>query len=147
MNIHAKDLTKEAPRSAYETLGGYAILARAIDKGRAFINGTNGEYNFDCPVDNMLFAFTGINGEDFKQLLATGVSDDEVVVWVNEHSKIKDAEEIKKWSDQFRSDYSYSTNPQKSGWFIGECNRLGLDPMGTTLFDYLEVDDRVSFAR
>ncbi len=145
--MQAKDLTKEAPRSAYERINGYAILARAIDKGRATIAGTNGEYNFDCPVDNMLLKFTGLKGEDLKAKLAEGLSDEEIGVWVKEHSIPHTDEEIKAWGDAFRHDYSYSTDPQKSGWFIGECTRLGLDPKTTTLFDYLEVDDKVSFAK
>lgn len=149
MNIHAKDLTKEAPRSAYQTLGGYAILARAIDKGRAHINGTNGEYNFDCPVDNMLFSFAGIKGEDFKKVLESGADDDAAVAWFVEHSKVQDAEEIKKWSEHHHSDFSYANHPDegKRAWFHGFCTSLGLDPMKTTLFDALDVDDKVTFSK
>jgi hypothetical protein len=40
---NAKDLTREPPRSPRVRLGGYVIMARMIDKGRATINGTNGE--------------------------------------------------------------------------------------------------------
>jgi hypothetical protein len=143
-NIPAKDLTKEAPRSAYETMGGYAILPRAIDKGRATIAGTNGEYNFNCPVDNKFLSFTGLKGEDMKKALADGATDEEVLDWVNKNAPPHTEEEIKAWSDSFRSDNSYSTNPEKSGWFISECKKYGLDPSTTTLFDYLDVDDRES---
>jgi hypothetical protein len=145
MNIQAKDLTKVAPRSPYELLGGFAILARAIDKGRADIVGTNGEYNFDCPVDNMLLSFKGIKGSDFREYLKEGHTDSDVVEWFKKNGIQKTDEEISKWSNSFKSDFSYSTDPQKSGWFIGECERLNLDPKTTTLFDYLDVDDRVSF--
>jgi len=145
MNIQAKDLTKVAPRSAYELLGGFAILARAIDKGRADIAGTNGEYNFDCPVDNMLLSFKGIKGSDFREYLKEGHTDSEVVEWFKSNGIQKTDEEVSKWSSSFKSDFSYSTDPQKSGWFIGECKRLNLDPKTTTLFNYLDVDDRVSF--
>jgi hypothetical protein len=144
-DIKAKDLTKVAPRSAKELLGGYAILARAIDKGRATIAGTNGEYNFDCPVDNMFLKFTGIKGPDMKAFLAEGHTDEEVLAWVKANSIPKTDAEIEAWSESFNSDYSYSTDPAKSGWFNGECQRLGLDPAKTTLFDYLDVDDKSSF--
>ena len=40
----AKDLTKEAPRSPRTRLGDYALMARMIDKGRAALNGSVGEY-------------------------------------------------------------------------------------------------------
>ena len=142
--MQAKDLTKEAPRSAYDTsLGGFAILARAVDKGRATINGTNGDFNFDCPVDNSFLSFVGIEGSALKGALAEGKTDEEIVVWVNENSTIKHTDEEKKaWADHFHNDFSYSTDPQKSGWFNGECTRLGLDPMKTTLFDMLDADDK-----
>ena len=55
--ITAKDLTKEAPRSLCQRVKGYAVLARMTDKGRATINGTMGEYHFNCALDNMLFSF------------------------------------------------------------------------------------------
>lgn len=144
-NINSKDLTKQPPRSPYEQLGGFAILGRTIDKCRAGIAGTIGEYHFNCPVDNMLFKFKDINAEDFRTLVANGASDDEVTEWVRNTGTPKTAEEIAVWSDSHRSDYSYATNPDKKAWFIGECERLGLDPEKTTLFDMLEEDDRVSY--
>ncbi len=145
-NIHAKDLTKEAPRSAYETINGFAILARAIDKGRATIAGTNGDYNFDCPVDNMILGFVGIKGEELKAKLAAGATDEEIGQWMKEVSGKSDGD-IAAWSNSFRSDFSYANHPDegKRAWFRGECERLGLNPETTTLFDYLEVDDKASF--
>lgn len=145
-NIQAKDLTKEAPRSAYDTsLGGYAILARAIDKGRATIAGTQGEFNFDCPVDNMLFSFINVSGEDFKNALEEGKTDEEMVAWVKENGTPKTDEELEAWADSHHSDYTYTNHPDegKKAWFHGECERLGLDPETTTLFDYLDVDDKL----
>ena len=138
----SKDLTKEAPRSAYEELNGYSILARAIDKGRATIAGTNGDFNFDCPVDNKLLSFTGIKGDDLKAELAAGKSDEEIGAWVKEKSVPHTDEEIAAWNESHHHDFSYSTDPQKSGWFNGECTRLGLDPAKTTLFDMLDEDDK-----
>ena len=143
--INAKDLVKVAPRSPYEKIGGFAIIARTIDKCRATIMGTNGEYNFDCPLDNLLFSFKGIKGVDFKAYVAEGHSDKEISQWVKDNGTTKTKEEIKIWSDAFKKDFSYSTDLQKKDWFAGECKRLNLDPMKTTLFDYLEVDDKMSF--
>lgn len=144
-NIEAKDLTKVAPRSPYDRIGGFAIIARTIDKCRATLAGTNGEYHFDCPLDNDLFGFKGIKGADFKAYVSEGHTDEEIAQWVKDNGTAKTDEEIKVWSDAFKTDFSYSTNPEKKDWFAGECNRLGIDPMTSTLFDYLEVDDKVSF--
>jgi len=77
MNI-AKDLTKEPPRSLCQRIGGYAVLARMADKGRATLNGTAGEYHFNCPLDNMLFSFKGVQAEDVKNLLASRATDEQV---------------------------------------------------------------------
>ena len=51
----AKALTKEPPRSPRYRLGDYALMARMIDKGRADLQGSVGEYHFACPLDQMLF--------------------------------------------------------------------------------------------
>ena len=49
--ISAPDLTQRPPRSPRCRLGGYVILPRLLDKGRATIAGTNGEFIYDAPVD------------------------------------------------------------------------------------------------
>lgn len=144
--MQSKDLTKEAPRSPYTLINGYAILARTLDKCRADIAGTKGEYHFNCPLDKTLFGFKSIDAEEFKAAVEAGASDEEMGKWVDEHGTPKTEDEKKAWSEAFRSDFSYSHNPEKSEWFRGECARLNLDPEKTTLFDYLEVDDKASFA-
>jgi hypothetical protein len=95
----AKDLTKEAPRSPRVRIGGYALLARMADKGRATINGTVGEYHFDCPLDNMLFGFKGVKGAEVKPLLEAGKSDEEIAKWLDTHGTPKTPVEVKAWSD------------------------------------------------
>ena len=143
---NALDLTKVAPRSAYIKISGLAIIARTIDKCRASLAGTIGEYHFDCPVDNMLFSFMGIKGADFKAYVAEGHTDEEIAKWVKENGTNKRSDaEIATWSDHFKSDFSYSTDPAKKDWFNGECARLGIDPAKNTLFDYLDIDDKKSF--
>src|SRR5467141_361130 len=78
-NVTGKDLTKEAPRSPRIRVGGYAILGRTIDKCRALVAGNIGEYHFDCPLDNMLFGFKGVKGDDFKAQIENGASDQQMV--------------------------------------------------------------------
>lgn len=142
----AKDLTKEAPRSPRIRFGGYALMARMIDKGRATLNETNGEYHFACPLDQMLFSFKGVATDDVKTVLASGAADNEVATWFNEHGTSKSADEIKAWSDSVQAIRPYD-DPEKKEWFAGACAPLGLDPAKTTLVEYLETDDRVSFKK
>lgn len=140
MSTTAKDLTKEAPRSPRVRLGGYALIARAIDKGRATLNGTVGEYHFDCPLDNYLFGFKEVKGEDVKQLLANGATDEEIVAWLDTHGAAKTAAEITAFSDAVEAGRPYD-NEEKREWFIGECARIGIDPATSTLVDFLDADD------
>ncbi len=86
-----KDLTKQAPRSPREVLGGYVILARCLDKGRADLLGINGEYNYwYCSLCAQLEEFTGVDHAVMKEFIATGATDDEVGEWFKAQSKIKD---------------------------------------------------------
>lgn len=142
----ARDLTKEAPRSPRIRIGGYAILARMTDKGRAFLNGTAGDYHFDCPVDNMLFGFKGVTGAEVKPVLESGARDEQIAAWLDTHGTPKTAAEVKAWSDSVEAARPYE-NPEHKEWFAGECAQLGLKPEDTTLFDYLEADDRASFRK
>jgi hypothetical protein len=145
MNL-TKDLTKEPPRSPRVRLGGYVILARATDKCRAFLAGNIGDYHYDCPLDNMLFGFKGVTGDDFKAKVEGGASDQDLVDWIDSHGVAKTAEEIKEWSDGMEGAYPYN-NPERRDWFAEQTKALGLDPAKTSLFDWLEADDKTSYAK
>ena len=142
----AKDLSKEAPTSPRVRTGGYAILARMADKGRADIAGTIGDFHFDCPLDNFLFGFKGVKGDDVKKLLEAGSANDEIAAWLDANGDPKTDEEKKAWSDGIEAARPYD-NPEKKDWFIEVCAEAGCDPATSTLFDYLEADDKVSFAK
>lgn len=101
----AKDLNRDYPRSPRETVGGYVIAGRTLDKCRAHLAGTLGEYHFDCPLDNIFFGFAGIKAEDFKNFVATGASDEEVGEWVQQNATPRERIEIVKWNNEWR----YST--------------------------------------
>jgi len=143
--VAGKDLNKEPPRSPRIRVGGYAILGRTLDKCRAQIAGNIGEYHFDCPLDNMLFGFKGIKGDDFKAEVEQGKGDEEMVQWVNSHGTNKTSDEVKAWSDQIEQNNPYH-DPEKREWFEEQLKPHGLDPKQTSLFDWLEVDDEASFA-
>jgi hypothetical protein len=142
----SKDLTIEPPRSPRTRLGNYILLARAIDKGRATLNSTNGEYHFDCPLDNFLFSFKGVKGADVKQLLADGKSDEEIVKWLDTNGTPKTAEELTAWGAGVEGFLPYN-DPEKKEWFVGECATVGIDPQTSTLFDFLETDDKLVAAK
>jgi hypothetical protein len=139
------DLTTQAPRSPHTRVGGYSILGRTIDKGRALANGNIGDYHYDCPLDNILFGFKGITGDELKNQINAGASDEEIVSWLNTAGTPKTAEEITAWSDSVEAINPYNS-PEKRQWFTEQCEPLGLDPSKTTLFQWLDVDDKASYA-
>jgi hypothetical protein len=80
--IVSRDLAKQAPRSPRERLAGFALASRTVDKCRAALAGTLGEYHYDCPLDNQLFSFKSITGQQFQTAVQTSTNDDEVGVWL-----------------------------------------------------------------
>jgi len=144
--VRAKDLTKEPPRPPSHRLGGFTILARTIDKARAHLAGSIGDYHFDCPLDNVLFGFKGIKGEDFKAWVATDATDEEIVKWLHDHGSAKSEAEIKK----FAEDTSKAEWPADKHDYRDEIIR-GADPsfLGKLngIFEVLELDDKVTFQK
>ena len=140
----AKDLSKEPPRSPRLRMGGYSILARMIDKGRAVLNGTAGEYKYNCGLDQILFGFKRLDHEEVKRFLASGASDEEVLDWIDSHGTPKTSAEIEEFSNSFEKFRPYD-NPDLRELFKKEYGSLGLDPKTSTVADYLDTDDRVSF--
>ena len=138
------DLTKQAPRSPRQRIGGYVILARCLDKGRATLNSANGDYHFNCPLDNFLFNFKDVKGEDVMQLLTDGATDEQVLEWLNNNGARRSKHDIEAWSDQTEAYRPYDF-PDKREWFVEECSKVGLDPSISTLFDMLEADDEQSY--
>jgi hypothetical protein len=103
MKIQAPDLSKEFPRSPYDTsIAGYVIAARALDKCRASIAGTLGEYHSGCPLDNLWLEFVGLSFEAFRDLVATGASDEQVSAWIIANAKTRPRSEIIKWNNSLR---------------------------------------------
>src|SRR3984893_6877111 len=143
-NVIGKDLTKEAPRSPRVRVGGYAILGRTIDKCRALVAGNICEYHFDCPLDNILFCFKGVEGDNFKAQIEQGASDQEIAEWLNQAGEEKTPEEIKHWADEVEASSLYN-HPDKQDFFSEEVKKPGLDPAETTTCEWLEVDDKVSY--
>ena len=142
----ARDLTQQAPHSPRERLAGFVIASRAVDKCRASLAGTLGEYHYDCPLDNKLFNFKGITGAQFKTAVQASTNYDEVGTWLLATGTAKTPAEIKTWSDATEAG-SLMKIPEKRSYFIESCSALGLNPQMNSTFDWLEADDRETFRR
>ena len=97
----ARDLRKTPPRSPRETLGGFVIAARMLDKARADLLGIHGEYNFyPCGLGAYFWKFTGLDAQQFKEFVATGASDGEMDKWIREHAKVKEKLAVIRWNNE-----------------------------------------------
>ncbi len=143
--MNALNLTQRPPRSPRVRLGGYTILPRILDKIRAELAGTAGEYKYKNPNDWHFFRFTGLDPEALQKQVATGIGDWDVLTWVNENAPLKHTPlEISQWSDWTQT-VSFNDVEMRE-WFTEQIKRLNPareDLRGT--FDYLDLDDFVSF--
>jgi hypothetical protein len=64
--------------------------------------------------------------------------------WLDAHGEKKTPEEVKAWSDEVAATNPYD-DPEKREWFEEQVKVHGLDAAKTTLFDWLEVDDKASY--
>jgi hypothetical protein len=99
MSNNTIDLTQRPPRSARSRLGGYALLPRMLDKGRATLAGKNGEYHYNCPLDQHFVNFVGIDADALKEQLATGAGDGEILKWIEANATHRRSPwEIAQWT-------------------------------------------------
>jgi hypothetical protein len=145
MPIQAPDLTQRAPRSPRVRLGGYVILPRMLDKGRATIINKHGEYHFNCPLDERFLTFVGIKAEPLKKQLAQGKGDGEMLAWIEANAKFKRSPvEVAAWSA-----FSEQRVPSdlESRKYFSELQATAAPKREdvATWFDLLDVDDFVTF--
>jgi len=146
MNYSTPNLTEHPPRSPRTRLGGYAILPRMLDKCRATLAGKNGEYHYACPTDQRFLQFTGIDPEKLKAEVAKGLSDTEVLAWINANAPKQHMEwEIALWTASVNQ---AGTSSNESREFFNElvaaAKVAGREDI-QTWFEYIEVDDYVTF--
>jgi hypothetical protein len=142
---NAPDLRQHPPRSPRVRLGGYVILPRMLDKGRATVARKNGEYHYACPVDRRFLDFVGINPGALKKRLAAGKGDTEVLLWIRKNARYKRTDsEIMAWST-----YQEQRAPSETegrDFFHGEHKRIAPKREDiATWFDLLDLDDYVTF--
>ena len=114
MPIEAKDLSQEPPRSPRALLGGYVLVARMLDKARAELCGTAGQYLFNCGLDRIFLTYKGITAEEVRMLVTSGWTDEEVLKWIDSNGEPRTAEEIRAWSESLLEDKAFFINHLES---------------------------------
>ena len=94
------NLRSEFPRSMRERLGEYLHLARMIDKCRAKLADTLGEYIYPCPLDQRFLDFLGISEKVFLQAVESR-TDPEILAWLQTTPTSHTSKEIEDWNETF----------------------------------------------
>lgn len=81
------DFTKPGsyPRSGRDTVGGVAFLPRTIDKTRAHLAGTAGDYNALRGLSSRVFELYGVTPEQFVEAVRGNETDEDVQRWLKDH--------------------------------------------------------------
>lgn len=143
--INAPDLTKRPPRSPRVRLGGYVILPRMLDKGRATLMKTNGDFHFNCPLDAHFLKFVGLKAVPILRQLSLGLGDGDVLNWIRRHAKYKRSEwEISVWSND--QEHRVPVKLEERTFFNGLHQNIApkRDDIASW-FDMLDVDDYISY--
>jgi hypothetical protein len=123
------------------------ILPRLIDKARATINNTQGEYTYGCSLDQYVLTFFGIDEKSLLAEVAKGLGDGDLFAWIIAHAKHKrSGQEIASFS---------AYHEQRTGGSPEKRERMSQyqssTPAGAkrddifTWFDVLDLDDHQSF--
>ncbi len=80
---------------------GIVQLARTTDKAKAVVEGRIGEYKYDCPMDQGLFEYLGMDPKAFLSIVKDAKDDLEIEKYANTFVAKKDPRSVeafnKKW--------------------------------------------------
>lgn len=131
------DLRKVFPRSMRVRLGGYAHLARMIDKCRAVLAGTEGEYIYPCPMDDRLLEFAGLTSAQFTAAVKANSTDEGVVTWFEGQAKSHPPAELETWNQKLVT--RGPSSPESAARFKKYLDAI--DPARTDLTAWSDLQD------
>lgn len=118
-------------------LKGYVHLARMIDKCRAVLAGTEGEYIYPCPMDDRLMEFAGITDDQFTAAVKLNPSDKAVAKWFAQTAKAHPSAELEAWNRMMLN--RGPSTPEKQEYF--DKLRDAVDPSRTDLTSWVDLQD------
>jgi len=135
------DLTKNYPRSVHAKWQGVVQLGRAIDKGRAEAHGTIGDYHYNCPMDQAVFSFLGIDHAKLLDVIKEAKSDADIETFTRPYVAAKSAEEITRWNREWLT--HEPDNEKSRAAFLELRNQIAPDRTDvTTWADLLDLDEK-----
>jgi Domain of unknown function (DUF5069) len=129
------DLRRKAPRAVGEKMAGYVHLGRMLDKCRATLAGTHGDYIFPCPLDKRLLEFARITPEQFSEAIRHR-SDTEAGAWFKQAARHNDRE-VDAWNHTMLG--LKPDNDEK--WAYFKSVRDAIDPKRTDITTWADLLD------
>lgn len=131
------DLRTNFPRSMRVKLAGYAHVARMIDKCRAVLAGTEGEYIYPCPMDERLLEFAGLTSDQFTAAVKANPTDDGVSAWFAQAVKPHTPAELEEWNRKLLA--RGPSSPESAARFKTYLDAV--DPSRTDLTAWSDLQD------
>lgn len=131
------DLRNSFPRSMKVKIAGHVHVARMIDKCRAVLAGTEGEYIYPCPMDKRLMEFTGITAEQFTAAVKTNPTDEGVAAWFQQAAKPHRPAELEDWNQKLLA--RGPSSPESAAKFKKYLDAI--DPSRTDLTAWSDLQD------
>lgn len=118
-------------------IAGYVHLARMIDKCRAVLARTEGEYIYPCPMDERLMEFAEITAEQFTRAVGTSPSDEGVIAWFQRTARPRSPVELDRWNTALL--LRGPSSPESLKRF--NAYRDAVDPSRTDLVSWADLQD------
>lgn len=131
------DLRRSFPRSMREKLEGYVHLARMIDKCRAVLAGTEGDYLYPCPMDVRLLEFAGLTDTQFTGAVRVNPTDEGVAQWFRETATPHPPAELETWNEMMLKRGPSSAEKQAAFDRL----RDAIDPARTDVTAWADLQD------
>lgn len=139
-------MTSDSLRSPRAKLDGYVILPRLIDKVRLDAQGQlppDYQANLLKPgltLDGRLLTFTGLDAQLLRSAILTARNDDEVLAWVQHHTRFHSETEKAQWARQievYRPDATVTEYRKRRYPQLAE----RVDVSQVSVFDLIDLDE------
>ncbi|MDH4327386.1 MAG: DUF5069 domain-containing protein [Nitrospira sp.] len=131
------DLRTNFPRSMSVKIAGHVHVARMIDKCRAVLARTEGEYIYPCPMDERLLEFAGITSEQFTAAVKANSTDEGVAAWFAQAAKPHTPAELEEWNRKLLA--RGPSSPESAARFKKYLDAV--DPSRTDLAAWSDLQD------
>ncbi|MBH0194270.1 MAG: DUF5069 domain-containing protein [Nitrospira sp.] len=118
-------------------IAGHVHVARMIDKCRAVLAGTEGEYIYPCPLDERLMEFAGITADQFTAAVKTNPTDEGVAAWFQRVATPHRPAELESWNQTLLA--RGPSSPESAAKF--KKYLAAIDPSRTDLTAWSDLQD------